>query len=161
MGLATSFAVIGTRWSLRSWRANHRKGNTAVVMRRCGERAAGVNHDELGSCDLVGGQVDWMMKTSWPRTFSLILMHDSPSGKLVTVALAQRARRWAKQIFPQTEGTVGIAREFLGRDSSLARDVGATASEEDFATSSCSLGAPTRNSSGSRWLTWSSCAFSM
>src|SRR3954468_18388939 len=27
-----------------------------------------------------------MMKTSWPRTFSLIFTNDSPSGKLVTVA---------------------------------------------------------------------------
>jgi hypothetical protein len=34
----------------------------------------------------VGGQVDWMMKTSEPRMFSLILTNDSPSGKLVTVA---------------------------------------------------------------------------
>ena len=33
-----------------------------------------------------GGQVDWMMNTSRPRTFSLILTNVSPSGNELTVA---------------------------------------------------------------------------
>jgi len=37
-------------------------------------------------CWFDGGQVDWMMNTSWPRMFSSIFTNVSPSGKLVTVA---------------------------------------------------------------------------
>ena len=35
---------------------------------------------------LTGGQVGWMTKTSWPRTFSLIWTYISPSEKRETSA---------------------------------------------------------------------------
>lgn len=43
---------------------------------------------------LVGGQVDWMRKTSRPRMFSLILTMVSPSGKELTVASPRGTLRY-------------------------------------------------------------------
>ena len=49
-------------------------------------RAASIMISSSIRCWFEGGQVDWMMKTSWPRMFSSIFTNVSPSGKLVTVA---------------------------------------------------------------------------
>src|SRR5262249_7014868 len=45
---------------------------------------------------LTGGQVGWITKTSWPRTFSLIWTYTSPSEKRETSASPSRTcRYWA------------------------------------------------------------------
>src|SRR2546422_4483139 len=49
-------------------------------------RAASIMISSSTRLWFVGGQVDWMMKTSAPRMFSLIFTNDSPSGNAVTVA---------------------------------------------------------------------------
>jgi len=46
-----------------------------------------------------GGQVDWMMNTSMPRTFSLISTLVSPSLKVATLAFPRETPRFL-QIFP-------------------------------------------------------------
>src|SRR5687767_10291910 len=71
----------------------------------------------------VGGHVDWMMNTSWPRMFSLIFTNDSPSGKLVTVA-SPKGSPMELQI-SSARGRLELPVNILSRDSLMgAGDVG-------------------------------------
>src|SRR5678815_3942516 len=56
-----------------------------------------------------------MMKTSWPRMFSLIFTNDSPSGKLVTVA-SPSGSPIERQI-SSARGRLELPVKILSRDS--------------------------------------------
>ena len=89
-------------------------------MIRCAEarRAASIMIRSSIRWWFVGGQVDWMMKTSWPRMFSSIFTNVSPSGKLVTVASPSGIADRAADLLGQRP--VGIAGEDL--ESGLAHE---------------------------------------
>jgi hypothetical protein len=72
--------------AFRSCRAYPKYGMTAVIRPAEARRQASMSSSSSMRLSLTGVQVDWMMKTSDPRTTSLMVMAVSPSLNFPTTA---------------------------------------------------------------------------
>ena len=67
---------------------------TAVIFRADARLMVLIINKSSMRVSFTGGDVGWMMYTSFPRTFSLITTLTSPSANLLTVILPRFMPRW-------------------------------------------------------------------